>query len=196
MQAYHACITFIDAQISLLFDALKRNGRWNDTIIMFTSDHGYHLGEHALWGKVTLFEECARVPMIIRVPGLTKDGAESKALVELVDMFPTLVELCGINGPNELQGKSLVPLLKDPNAKGRSAAYTVVSRGKTLGRSIRTQRWHYGEWGSVDQAELYDLINDPFKDNNLASKPRFAKQRRQMHSLLADARKRAESKHR
>ena len=196
MQAYHACITFIDAQISLLFDALERNGRWEDTIIIFTSDHGYHLGEHALWGKVTLFEECARVPMIIRVPGLTKDGAESKALVELVDMFPTLVELCGINGPNELQGKSLAPLLKDPNAKGRSTAYTVVSRGKTLGRSIRTQRWHYGEWGSADQAELYDLINDPFEDNNLASKPRFAKQRRQMHSLLADARKRAEFKHR
>ncbi|MGB4710408.1 MAG: sulfatase [Fuerstiella sp.] len=194
MQAYHACITFIDTQISLLFDSLKRNGRWDDTIIIFTSDHGYHLGEHALWGKVTLFEECARVPMIVRVPGLTKDGTRSEALVELVDMFPTLVELCGINGPKELQGKSLAPLLKDPNAKGRSAAYTVVSRGKALGRSIRTQRWHYGEWGSADQAELYDLINDPHEDNNLASKPRFAEQRRQMHSLLIETRKSAESK--
>jgi len=132
--------------------------------------------------------------MIVRVPGLTEDGAKSEALVELVDMFPTLVELCGINGPNELQGKSLVPLLKDPNAKGRSAAYTVVTRGKALGRSIRTQRWHYGEWGSEDQAELYDLINDPHEDNNLASKPSFAEQRRQMHSLLTETRKSAKSK--
>ena len=194
MQAYHACITFIDAQISLLFDSLKRNSRWDDTIIIFTSDHGYHLGEHGLWGKVTLFEECSRVPMIVRVPGLTKDGTKSEALVELVDMFPTLIELCGINGPNELQGKSLVSLLKDPNAKGRSAAYTVVSRGKVLGRSIRTQRWHYGEWGSADQAELYDLINDPHEDKNLASKPRFAELRGQMHSLLIDTRMNAESK--
>ncbi|MCO8121021.1 sulfatase [Stieleria sp. TO1_6] len=193
-QAYHACISFIDAQISLLFDALQRNGRWDDTIIILTSDHGYHLGEHALWGKVTLFEECARVPMIVRVPGLTKDGANSEALVELVDLFPTLVELCAITGPNELQGNSLVPLLENPNANGRLAAYTVVSRGKTLGRSIHTSRWHYGEWGSEDQAELYDLINDPYEDNNLASNPRFAEQRRQMHSLLIETRKSAESK--
>ncbi len=194
MQAYHACISFIDAQISLLFDSLKQNDRWDDTIIIFTSDHGYHLGEHSLWGKVTLFEECARVPMIVRVPGLTKDGARSESLVELVDMFPTLVELCGINGPSELQGKSLAPLLKDPSAKGHSAAYTVVRRGKSLGRSIRTQRWHYGEWGSADQAELYDLINDPHEDNNLAPNPRFAKQRQQMHLLLTEKRKIAESK--
>ena len=138
--------------------------------------------------------EYARVPMIVRVPGLTRDGTKSDALVELVDMFPTLVELCGIKGPSELQGKSLVPLLKDPSAKGRSAAYTVVSRGKALGRSIRTQRWRYAEWGSADQAELYDLVNDPHEDNNLASKPHFAEQRRQMHALLTETRKRAESK--
>jgi len=154
MQAYHACISFIDAQISLLFDALQRSERWDDTIIIFTSDHGYHLGEHAMWGKVTLFEECARVPMIVRVPGLTKDGASTEALVELVDIFPTLVELCGLKGPDELQGKSLVPLLKDSNARIRESAYTVVTRGKTLGRSIRTHRWRYAEWGSPDQAEL------------------------------------------
>lgn len=194
MQAYHACITFIDAQISLVFDALKRNGRWDDTIIIFTSDHGYHLGEHALWGKVTLFEECARVPMIVRAPGLTKGGTRSESLVELVDMFPTLVELCGIKGTNELQGNSLVPVLQDPNAKGGTTAYTVVSRGKKLGRSIRTQRWRYAEWGSSDQAELYDLKNDPHEDNNLAARPRFAEQREQMHSLLNETREKAESK--
>ncbi|GAB5406448.1 MAG: hypothetical protein Aurels2KO_46790 [Aureliella sp.] len=196
MQAYHACISFIDAQISLLFDALQRNGCWNDTIIIFTSDHGYHLGEHSMWGKVTLFEQCARVPMIIRVPGMTKGGTKSDALVELVDVFPTLMQLCDINGPNELQGKSLVPVLKNPNSEIRSAAYTVVSRGKTLGRSIRTRRWHYGEWGNMDQAELYDLNNDPYEDNNLASEPGYAAQVRQLHSLLIETQTQAESKHR
>ena len=193
MQAYHACISFIDAQISLLLDSLKRNGHWEDTIIIFTSDHGYHLGEHGLWGKVTLFEECARVPMIIRVPGVTKEGTKSEALVELVDMFPTLVELCGINGANDLQGESLTPILENPNAEGRSTAYTVVSRGKALGRSIRTKRWRYAEWGGADQAELYDLANDPHEDKNLASEPRFAENRDKLHSLLTEKRLSAES---
>ena len=89
-QAYHACVSFIDAQLGLLLSALKRNGRWEDTIIIFISDHGYHLGEHYMWGKVSLFEECARVPMILRVPGRTRGGTSASGLTELLDLYPTL----------------------------------------------------------------------------------------------------------
>ncbi|MCZ6807165.1 MAG: sulfatase-like hydrolase/transferase, partial [Deltaproteobacteria bacterium] len=94
IQAYHACISFIDAQIGIVFDALIRSGHWDDTIVVLTSDHGYMLGEKFMWGKVMLFEDCDRVPLIIRVPGRTKPGSSSEGLVELVDLFPTLAELC------------------------------------------------------------------------------------------------------
>ncbi len=188
-QAYHACISFIDAQIGLLFDALKRNGLWDNTIIVLTSDHGYQLGEHFMWGKVTLFEECARVPMIVRVPGRTQDGSRTEGLVELVDIFPTLLDLCDVDVPHTLQGKSLTSMLDDPASPGKEVAYTVVRRGNLLGRSIRTTRWRYAEWGSSDQAELYDLENDPYEDHNLADGDRHLEQRRMMHELLIKARR-------
>lgn len=192
MQAYHACVSFIDAQIGLLRDSLRRNGHWDDTIIVLTSDHGYHLGEHYLWGKVTLFEECARVPMIVRVPGRTQAGSQTEGLVEMIDIYPTLIDLCDIGAPHKLQGRSFVPLLDDPRGAGKDIAYTVVARGQLLGRSIRTARWRYAEWGSPDQAELYDLQSDPHEDHNLVAGAQHQEQRRTMHRLLANARKRAE----
>jgi arylsulfatase A-like enzyme len=193
MQAYHACITFIDAQIGLMLESLKRNGHWDDTIIVFTSDHGYHLGEHSLWGKVTLFEECARVPMIVRVPGRTQNGSQTEGLIELVDIFPTLSDLCRIPAPHTLQGKSFASLLDDPQGSGKKVAYTVVSRGKLLGRSIRTTRWRYAEWGSSGQAELYDLKSDPYEDHNLSEDTRHLQQRQTMHQLLVKAQAEAQS---
>lgn len=116
-QAYHACISFIDTQIGLIFDALRKTGRWEDTIVVLTSDHGYQLGEHSMWGKVTLFEVCDRVPLIIRVPDRlascrTTSGSVSEGLVELVDLFPTLTELCQIETPDAVQGRSLTPLIR------------------------------------------------------------------------------------
>ncbi|MEO2049385.1 MAG: sulfatase [Pirellulales bacterium] len=137
-QAYHACISFIDAQIGLLFDALKRNGLWDNTIIVLTSDHGYQLGEHFMWGKVTLFEECARVPMIVRVPGHSQAGSQTEGLVELIDVFPTLIDLCDVDSPHTLQGKSFASMLNAPGSSGKEVAYTVVTRGALLGHSIRT----------------------------------------------------------
>ncbi|MCP4847054.1 MAG: sulfatase, partial [Verrucomicrobiaceae bacterium] len=151
-QAYHACISYIDAQLGMLFQALREHNLWEETIIIFTSDHGYHLGEHFMWGKVTLFEECARVPLIIRVPGMTRAGTSTNALVELVDFHPTLRELCGLQKKEALQGKSLVPLLRNPESPGKKYAYTVVSRGAKLGRSIRTQNWRYAQWGGPKEA--------------------------------------------
>jgi len=166
MQAYHACISFIDAQIGLVFDALKRTGQWENTIVVLISDHGYHLGDHFMWGKVTLFEICARVPLIIRVPGQTTPGSTSLGLVELVDLYPTLAELCGVKAPGDLQGDSLVSMLKDSSVPGKEAVYTVVSRGSKLGKAIRTDRWRYGLW--EDGEELYDLNNDIEEHHNLA----------------------------
>ncbi|MEO1858261.1 MAG: sulfatase-like hydrolase/transferase, partial [Verrucomicrobiales bacterium] len=190
-QAYHACISYIDAQLGMLFKALHEHNLWENTIVIFTSDHGYHLGEHFMWGKVTLFEECARVPLIIRVPGLTRKGTTTNALVELVDFHPTLLELCGLQGKNSMQGKSFVPLLRDPDSPGKKYAYTVVSRGTKLGRSIRTNDWRYAEWGESAMAELYNLKDDPQEYTNLAGKPTFKTQLGKMKQFLAEAQKAA-----
>lgn len=170
IQAYHACISYIDNQIDLVFQALKTSGQWDNTIVVFTSDHGFQLGEHYEWGKVTLFDVCTRVPLMIRVPGVTTAGSRSTALSELVDVFPTLTELCQVQTPNGLQGISLVPCLRDPKAPGKSATYTVVTRGKQrmLGRSIQFDQWRYTEWGSAQESELYDHRTDPGEHHNLA----------------------------
>ena len=167
MQAYHACVSFIDAQLGLVLDALKKNGLWEDTVVVFTSDHGYHLGDHFIWGKVTLFDVGARVPFIVRAPGLSKSGATSEAMVELIDVYPTLADLAGLKAPDHLQGASLRPLLGHPDRLGKKKyAYSVVSRGPKLGYALRNQNWRYGKW--PDGEELYDLRKDPQEKSNLA----------------------------
>ncbi|MBL6921021.1 MAG: sulfatase [Akkermansiaceae bacterium] len=169
MQAYHACISFIDAQVKLVFDALKESGQWEDTIVIFTSDHGYHLGDHFLWGKVTLFDIGAKVPFIIHAPGLTKPGTKSEAMVELIDIYPTLAQLTGLTPPDYLQGTSLRPLLDHPERLGKKKyAYSIVTRGKDMGYALRNQRWRYGKW--PDGEELYNLTRDPEEKKNLASR--------------------------
>jgi iduronate 2-sulfatase len=173
IQAYHACISYIDCQIDLVFQALKTSGQWDNTIVVFTSDHGFQLGEHYEWGKVTLFDVCTHVPLIIRAPGVTKAGSRSAALSELVDLFPTLSELCHVPGPANLQGRSLVPCLRDVNAAGKEATYCVVTRGKqpVIGRSIQFQHYRYAEWGSAQECELYDHDSDAGEHRNLAKDP-------------------------
>ncbi|HAW98875.1 MAG TPA: hypothetical protein DCX67_10120 [Opitutae bacterium] len=167
MQAYHACVSFIDAQLGLVLDALKKNGLWEETLVVFTSDHGYHLGDHFIWGKVTLFDVGARVPFIVRAPGLSKAGAVSEAMVELIDVYPTLADLAGLKAPDHLQGASLRPLLSHPDRLGKKKyAYSVVSRGPKLGYALRNQNWRYGKW--PDGEELYDLRKDPQEKSNLA----------------------------
>jgi arylsulfatase A-like enzyme len=170
IQAYHACVSFIDAQLGLVMDSLKKQGLWDDTIIIFTSDHGYHLGDHFIWGKVTLFDIGAKVPFIVRAPGLSKSGANSEAMVELIDIYPTLADLAGLEAPIHLQGTSLLPLLGNPERLGKKKyAYSVVTRGpKNLGYALRNQNWRYGKW--PDGEELYNLRNDPHEKKNLAQK--------------------------
>ena len=169
MQAYHACVSFIDAQIKIVLDSLKESGEWENTIVIFTSDHGYHLGDHFLWGKVTLFDIGAKVPFIVHAPGLTKAGTRSEAMVELIDIYPTLAQLTGLTPPGHLQGASLRPLLDHPERLGKkNYAYSIVTRGKGMGYALRNQRWRYGKW--PDGEELYNLTNDPEEKNNLVTK--------------------------
>ena len=192
-QAYHACVSFVDAQIGLILEKLKSQNLWDDTIVIFTSDHGYHLGEHFMWGKVTLFEECARVPLVVRVPGTSQSGAISDGLVETIDLFPTLAELCDLIVPAHLQGQSFGSLIRKPDGLGKSSAYTVVSRGTQLGRSIRTKRWRYAEWGEAKAAELYDLKSDPREYANLAKSPKHQDIVRRMKTSLAKRQGEAEA---
>ena len=180
VQAYFASTTFMDAQVGRVLDALKRLGLAENTIVVFTSDHGYHLGEHGLWQKMSLFEQSARVPLIIAAPGRTVEGGVSETPVGLVDLYPTLAELCGVQAPKNLQGQSLVPMLEDPSAPGRGWALTQVTRGnrrqgRFFGYTLRTPQWRYTEWADGDQGrELYDHHADPRELTNLADDPSHA----------------------
>ena len=192
MQAYHACVSFIDAQLKIVLDQLKKSGQWEDTVIIITSDHGYHLGDHFLWGKVTLFDIGAKVPFIVRAPGLTKPATTSEAMVELIDIYPTVAELAGLTAPGHLQGVSLRPLLGHPDRKGKKKyAYSVVSRGQQLGYALRNQRWRYGKW--PDGEELYNLTNDPEEKKNLAKQPQVAERLEGFRKLLSEKQRDAAS---
>ena len=184
-QAYNASISFMDAQVGRVVAALDRLGLADSTVIVFTSDHGYHMGEHGLWQKMSLFEESARVPLLIVSPGLSQPGGVARAPVSLLDLFPTLAELCGVKPPANLQGQSLVPMLRAPTHAGRGWALTQVTRGpaaaagkakgkapnrRFFGYSLRTPRWRYTEWDEGNEGrELYDHDADPRELRNLAN---------------------------
>jgi uncharacterized sulfatase len=181
--AYYACVSFMDAQVGVLLDALDRLGIADETVVVFTSDHGYHLGEHGgLWGKGTLFEEGVRVPLVVARPG---DGAaRSRRLVEMVDLYPTLAELCGLPAPEGLEGTSFAPLLDAPDREWKRAAFATMRKGGALAKSVRTERYRFTRWGAGHGAELYDLENDPREFRNLAGDPRYADVVRTMRATL------------
>lgn len=184
--AYHACISFVDAQIGLLLAALDESKLWSNTTVVFYSDHGYHLGEHGgMWHKMSVFEESARVPLIVVAPKNEARGQACQRLVELVDIYPTLVDLCELPPVKGLEGQSLRPLLADPRSPGKPAAYTQVLRGKVQGRSVRTDRWRYTEWDQGREgAELYDHASDPQEYVNLADDTQWSKVRSELGQLL------------
>jgi iduronate 2-sulfatase len=192
-QAYQACVSFIDAQLGLVFDELKAQGLWDNTIIVLTSDHGFHLGEHFMWGKDTLFEIGTRVPFIIRAPKVTQPGSQSDSMVELLDVFPTLTDLAGLETPAHLQGVSLVPVLRVPARKSaKNYAYSLVARGRRFGYAIRDQQWRYSRW--PDGEELYDLAIDPEERNNLAGDPAYGTRLQAMRDALSAQQLAARSK--
>ncbi len=184
IQSYFASITLVDTQVGLLLDALDRLELNENTIVVFVSDHGYHLGAHGLWQKSDLFEGSTRVPLIVSAPGTPMArGKRTESLAELVDLYPTLSELCGLPQADHVSGKSLEPILRNPNRKVRDTAFTVTEartvrradKSKFLGRTIRTDRYRYTEWGEgAFGNELYDYDRDPEELSNLARDPEYA----------------------
>ncbi|GAA5508992.1 sulfatase [Novipirellula caenicola] len=179
-QAYYACVSFVDAQVGRLMDALEQLDLAENTIVVFWSDHGYHLGEHdGIWQKRTLFEQSARAPLIIRSPTHEESSGVCRRIVEFVDLYPTLTDLAGIKAPENLDGRSLRPLLNNPLAPWDNVAVTQVLRpaddrlgDQVMGCSIRTDRYRYTEWGEGKYGfELYDHHADPLEFNNLAIDP-------------------------
>ena len=179
LQAYHASTTFMDAQLGRVLDGLEKLKLADKTIVVFISDHGYHLGEHGLWQKMSLFENSTRVPLVIHDPRAKGNGKVSGRTVELVDLHATLADLCGLTAP-ATDGVSLRPLLDDPAAKWDKPARTQVTRGGAkkdgfMGYTVRTERYRYTEWdGGKKGAQLYDMEADPKETKNLAEDPKFA----------------------
>ena len=167
---YYASVAFMDRMVGQVLNGLKEAGLEDNTIVIFTSDHGYHLGEHDFWAKVSLHDESAAVPLIIRMPG--KKPAVCHSLVELLDLYPTLSNLCGLEVPKHLQGKDISKMMTDPAKEVRSAAFSVNGKGFLL----REQDWAYIAYGKNGQGdeELFDMKQDPKQFTNLAKDPKHA----------------------
>ena len=181
LQAYYATVSFVDAQVGRIMESVERLGLSENTIVVFWSDHGYHLGEHnGIWQKRTLFEPSSGAPLIIRVPGAGGNGQVCRKIVEFVDIYPTVVEAGGKEIPGHCAGRSLKTLLEDPLGEWENeAAITQILRPSdsrlsepVMGTSIRVPRWRYTEWAEGEQGvELYDYHSDPREFRNLAIDP-------------------------
>ena len=199
IQAYRASASFMDAQVGIVLQTLEDLKLADRTIVVFLSDHGYHLGEHGLWQKMSLFENSARVPLIIHDPRRPGDGRHCARTVELVDLHATLADLCGLEAP-KTDGTSLKSLLDDPDRTWDRPAFTQVSRGTPtttgeavkkanpwfMGRSVRTERYRYTEWdGGKKGAQLYDYEADPGELKNLVDDPALAPVRERLSALIS-----------
>lgn len=174
---YYACVSYVDAQVGRLLDALEAEGLAEHTVVVLWGDHGWQLGEHGLWHKHTNFEVATRAPLLISIPHQSTAGRKCDAPVEFVDVYPTLADLCGLPAPAGLDGQSLRPFLDDPKAPARKVAISQYQRGKNLmGYSIRDERWRLTQWrdsftGGIKATELYDEVNDPDETVSLHTKP-------------------------
>ncbi|MAS98757.1 MAG: hypothetical protein CMF29_07540, partial [Kiritimatiellaceae bacterium] len=175
IHGYYACVSFVDDQVGRLMEALEAEGLTSNTIVVVWGDHGYHLGNHGQWCKHSNFELDARIPMIIKVPWMP-GATKSDALVEALDIYPTLLDLCGVEQPSHLQGESLVPLLQDPSLVGPSEAVSQYPRNaqNVMGYSLRTDRYRYTEWvqkntGNLLNREIYDHYLDPMEHTNIVN---------------------------
>ena len=192
---YYACVSYIDAQIGRLLDGLKQNGLDKNTIVILWGDHGWKLGEHGMWCKHTQFELDSHVPLLLRVPGQSKVSLKTDALVEFVDIYPTLCELAGLELPDHLQGASFAPLIEDPDRPWKEGAITVwpLNRNNpermTMGYSVQTDRYRYTEWikpgnGELMARDLFDHDVDPDENVNISKLPENADLINQLSELL------------
>ncbi|MCP5115657.1 MAG: sulfatase [bacterium] len=193
---YYAAVSYIDAQVGRLLDTLAGTGLERRTVVILWSDHGYHLGEHGLWCKTTNFELDSRVPMILAVPDQRNRGVHTRALVELVDVYPTLLELCGLPAPEGLEGRSMKPLLDNPDREWKRAVFSQFPRPwpasgapEHMGYSIRTDSWRYTLWldwetKRVVAEELYDEAADPRETTNLARSAKHADRVAELRQML------------
>lgn len=194
ISAYLASVRFMDQQVGRLLDALDRLGARENTIVVFISDHGYNLGEHDCWSKISLWDESIKVPMILSAPGYENAfGNSANAMVELIDLYPTLTELCGYkeDTPKILQGQSLVPLLENPDLENEDDLAYTISYGGNDG-AITTSRWKYTRWGEeavLKNEELYDRKNDPQEYQNLVNDRKHQKVLEEMRSKYEEMRK-------
>ncbi len=180
IRAYRASVSYVDAQVGVLLDALERNGLAENTVVVLWGDHGYHLGDLGLWNKHSNFEAATHTPLIVRAPGLRNVGRKTKALNEAVDIYPSLCDICGIPSPADLEGSSWLPLFENPNQIWKRAAFSQYPReipgvGPGMGYSMRTRRYRYTEWSALGSpyksAELYDYRDNVHELRNLANLP-------------------------
>jgi arylsulfatase A-like enzyme len=178
IRAYYAAVTTLDQQIGRLLAHLRAKGQLDNTLVVFTSDHGYHLGWRGQWCKHSIDEQVLRVPLIVRHPQGAK-GAKASGIVELLDLFPSFCDIAGLPTPDKLDGKSFLPLLTDPKAEGKNGAFCQWGNGRT----VRTQRWRLTERRD-GSAELYDHSTDEAEYHNVIANPEHAPLVKRLHSLL------------
>lgn len=188
LRAYYACVSFVDAKIGELLQELKNQGLEDDTVIVFLGDHGYHNWEKNWWGKTTVFENSARAPLMIKIPG--HKGARVDRVVEFLDLFPTLAALCGLDTPEEVQGRSLLPLIEHPDLAEEKWIGLAFSQFRNDLWSVRTDRYRYCEWGETAPFEcaLYDMHNDPEEKTNLIEDCEYAGLTQILHKKIDEQR--------
>jgi arylsulfatase A-like enzyme len=189
IHGYYACVSYIDAQIGRLLDELDRLNLSDKTVIILWGDHGWKLGEHAGWSKHTNFELDTHVPMILSVPGIKTAGRRTRALTEYVDIYPTLCDTCGLKIPGHLEGRSMMPLLDDPQRRWKKAAFSQYPRGKVMGYTMRTKRFRYTEWrdrktNKLMARELYDHEKDPQENINAVDQPEYESNVQRLAGML------------
>jgi len=195
IHGYYAATSYTDAQIGKLLDALNRLELADNTIVALWGDHGWHLGDHGMWCKHTNYEQAARIPVIVSAPGGAR-GVASSAMVETVDLYPTLCELSGLQPPKAIDGRSFAPVVQQSSRQARDYVTHVYPRGNRLGRAIRTSRYRMVEWkvpgdaASAAEIELYDYQNDPLETKNLAAiQPAIAAELRAKLAAQGEAKK-------